>query len=101
MPKVKAHLQELEELCRRHGVARLDIFGSSRDRAYHRRDHDLDFLVQFKPMDPEAHAQAYLGLLGDLQDLFDCRIDLVEEGAISNPYFREGVEGSRRKLYEA
>ena len=42
---------------------------------------DLDFLVEFQPLTPVEHADAYFGLLLALEDMFRHPIDLVEEGA--------------------
>lgn len=62
---------------------------------------DVDFLVVFKPLDPAAHAQAYLGLLGDLQDLFLRDVDLMETEAVRNPFFLQSMAEHRAVLYAA
>lgn len=92
---------ELARLCARCGVARLELFGSAaRGDAVPGRS-DLDFLVRFLPCAPEEHADRYFAFLAALQDLFVCDIDLVEIGAIRNPYFKEAIEASRTLLYAA
>lgn len=47
------------------------------------------------------HADADFGLHAELKELFHRDVDLVELGAIKNPYFREAVEESRAPLYGA
>jgi hypothetical protein len=62
---------------------------------------DLDFLVHFQDMSPGEHAEAYFGLLEDLQDLFQQPVDLVEVKAIANPYFLESINRTRKVVYAA
>ena len=61
----------------------------------------MDFLVDFEPMSPRDHAQAYFGLMEDLQHLLGVRADLVEAGASRNPYFQEAVRNTQVVLFEA
>lgn len=99
-PVVAEHAAELERLCRLHRVQRLDLFGSAATGAYRPDESDLDFLVEFQPIDSHrAYANAYFGLLEGLQGLFGRPIDLVVESTIDNPYFRETVEESRTPVY--
>ena len=42
-----AHLAEIPDLCRRFGVARLELFGSAASGAFDPQRSDLDFLVEF------------------------------------------------------
>ncbi|MCY4623948.1 MAG: nucleotidyltransferase domain-containing protein [Chloroflexi bacterium] len=92
---------ELEELCRRCRVLRLDVFGSATDARRFRPESDLDFLVEFHPTLVSGRADAYFDLLFGLQDLFGRTVDLVMASAIHNPYFRESVEESRELVYAA
>ena len=89
----------LRDLCRSFGVARLEVFGSAAGGAYQPGKSDLDFLVTFHPCTPADHADRYFGLLAALENLYSSRVDLVEDKAISNPYFRRGVDSSRELLY--
>jgi hypothetical protein len=51
-------------------------------------------------MSPREHAEAYFGLMEDLQSLLGLAIDLVEVGASRNPYFQEAVRNTQVVLYE-
>jgi len=93
--------QKLVNLCQRFHVSRLDIFGSGSRDDFDPLSSDLDFLVVFELLDPKAHADAYFGLLQELNDLFSRNVDLIELEAINNPYFLEAVEESRSLLYAA
>lgn len=92
---------ELEELCRRFRVKTLEVFGSAADGAWDPVHSDLDFLVEFLPLDDGRTAPDYFGLLHALEDLFRRKIDLVMDRAVRNPYFRRGVDQTRRMIYAA
>ena len=91
----------LEDLCRRYQVRRLDIFGSAAGGGFDPETSDLDFLVEFHPLRENEYADAYFGLLEDLKTLFQREVDLVVDSAVKNPYFRESIERSRKRLYAA
>jgi predicted nucleotidyltransferase len=93
--------ERLLALCRKYGVRRLDVFGSAATGDFDERSSDIDLLVDFEDMPFADRADAYLGLLTGLEALFGRPIDLVEVGAIRNPYIRQDIEQSRTLLYAA
>jgi hypothetical protein len=93
--------EELNQLCERFKIRRLELFGSAADGTFDPETSDLDFLVEFLPLNPGEHFDAYFGLLEALQELFQRRIDLVETGAMRNPYFIRRVNESRTTIYAA
>jgi len=93
--------QEFERICRRHRVQRIELFGSATGAAFDPARSDLDFLVTFQDLDFNHYADAYFGLLEDLQALFQRPVDLVVPSAITNPYFRQAVDSTRTLLYAA
>jgi hypothetical protein len=95
------HQSDLEALCRRYGVRRLELFGSAAVEAEGSGKSDLDFLVEFDALPPGGHADAYFGLLESLQALVGKPVDLVVISAIRNPFFLQSVERTRTLLYAA
>lgn len=93
--------EALEGLCREHRVRRLEVFGSAADGTFDPERSDLDFLVEYFPLAPGEHYEAYFGLLEDLQGLFGRKVDLVEAGAMRNPYFIRRVNESCKLVYAA
>jgi uncharacterized protein len=98
---IEAKRPELIELCRRHKVRKLELFGSAVGDRFNPETSDLDFLVDFDSNPPAESARCYFGLLFALQDLFDRDVDLVETAAIRNPYFLLSVARDRVLLYAA
>ena len=83
---------EIQRLCGRHHVQRLALFGSAATGEHCPGASDYDFVVEFPPLPAGAYADAYFGLLEDLEQLFDGPVELVVGSAIRNPYFRQSVE---------
>ncbi len=76
----------LAEICRRHGVAKLEVFGSAaRGADFDPRRSDVDFLDTFQPAARNDLA-AFDDLKESLEAFFGRPVDLVE---------REAVEASR------
>lgn len=98
---VQAKLGAIVELCGRHSVCRLALFGSAVRDDFDPERSDLDFLVDFEPLPPARHADAYFGLLADLETLFERPIDLVESSALRNPYRRREIEATQVLLHAA
>jgi predicted nucleotidyltransferase len=93
MPEV-----EIADICRRHQVRELSVFGSAA-RGEMRPDSDIDLLVDFLP-------GARPGLLGvsammrDLSALLGRRVDLAVKPALK-PTIRAGVLADARLIYAA
>jgi len=101
-PTVASHLAALADLCAKYKVRRLALFGSGTSERFDaEKGSDLDFLVEFEPRSPRAHAEAYFGLMEDLQRTLGVPVDLVEAGASHNPYFQEAVRNTQVVLFEA
>jgi uncharacterized protein len=98
---VEHKMRELKALCERRGVERLALFGSALRDDFDPEKSDLDFSVEFSTMSPERHAEAYFGLLDDLEGLFGRRVDLLEIRAVRNPYLRRSIEEEQETVYAA
>jgi predicted nucleotidyltransferase len=98
---LEGHRPELVELCRKYRVRRLDVFGSAARGDFNEHLSDVDLLVEFDDMPHADRADAYLGFLMAVEALLRRRVDLVELGAVRNPYLRRGIEESRELVYAA
>ena len=99
IPIITQHTDDIAEICRRHHVKRLEVFGSAASGNFNPSSSDLDFLVEFQLLPPAKHADTYFGLLNDLQSIFGRSIDLIEDKAIENHYFRQSVDATRETVY--
>ena len=100
--EVEEQAKTIEKLCRRFHVRRLELFGSAASGGgFDPRSSDLDFLVEFDDLKPNEYADAYFGLLEELQRIFRRNVDLVVSRSIKNPYLLESIRQSRTLLYAA
>jgi hypothetical protein len=100
-PEISLKRDQLAELCRRHRVRRLAVFGSARREDFDRGRSDLDFLVEFEALPPGAYARTYFGLLEALKQLYGRPVDLLEAGSVRNPYLRQEIEATQETVYAA
>jgi predicted nucleotidyltransferase len=97
-PRIKIPDQELADVCRRHHVRQLALFGSVL-RDDFRPDSDIDVLVEFEP-------QAHIGFLAlsrlqrELAALLQRPVDVVPRDGLK-PLIREEVLSSAEVLYAA
>ncbi len=94
------NIAKVREACGRYRVVSLELFGSAVE-ADAQRVNDLDFLMECEALPPTKHADAFFGLLADLEDIFEKPVDLVELSAVSNPYFQKSLMESKVSVYAA
>jgi predicted nucleotidyltransferase len=98
---VERNLEEIAHLCRRYRVRKLAAFGSILRGDFDPARSDVDFLVDFEPVPVEERMRNYLGLREALASLLSRPVDLVEDGAIRNPYILKSVVEQEHVLYAA
>lgn len=92
--------RRLAELCEKHHVVRLELFGSFVNDAA-TPESDLDVLVTFEP-----GAQIGLGIVAlqqELEELFGRQVDLLTRDSVersANKYFRHFTLRRTEPLYE-
>jgi uncharacterized protein len=91
---------EIALLCERYGVRRLEIFGSAaRGSDFDPASSDADFLVEFQPGSGIGPLKAFFDLRTDLTNALGRPVDLVEAGAVRNPYVLQNINGGRELIY--
>ncbi len=98
---IEQHLDAIRAACRRHGVARLEIFGSAADSAaFDPERSDADFIVAFqKGASLGPWLASYFNLRDDLQLALGRPVDLVMQGAMQNPHFLRHANRTRQVIY--
>ena len=91
---------ELVELCRRHGIIRVEVFGSAaRGTDFDPQTSDADFLVEFRFENGRAPLRQYFNFAEALRQTPGRSVDLVESDSIRNPYLRAAIDNSRELVY--
>ena len=100
IPLVATRKRQIRNLCQRHHVKRLDVFGSAVNGDFRPDESDIDFLVEFDDSPEGQRFETRFQLTEELKALFGRSIDLVDDSAIQNPYFRDEVDQTRETVYE-
>ena len=98
---LERNLEEITRLCSIYGVRRLAVFGSILREDFDPQRSDADFLVVFEPVSVAIRMKNYLGLRDALTSLLSRPVDLIENGAIRNPYILKSVAEQEQVLYAA
>lgn len=85
-------------LCKKYQVSTLSAFGSV-TRTDFNSESDIDFVVDFKENDPFAYTNLYFQFKEKLEKLLMRPIDLVEDRAINNKYFRKELDETKTLIY--
>jgi len=98
---IERHRPQIEALCRKYRVRRLDLFGSAASGEFDPATSDVDFFYEFDPDDMEGLADRYFNLIEDLERLLGRKVDLVSSKYTTNPYFLQVANRHRVTLYAA
>jgi len=95
---IEKNIDKLINLCKKYKVTKLYVFGSVITGKF-TKESDIDLLVTFDDIDIHNYADNYFDLKFSLEDLFKRKIDLLEEKAIKNPFFKKSINNSKELIY--
>jgi len=95
---IDLNIDKIRDLCYKHKVARLFVFGSVLSDRF-KKNSDIDFIVDFREIDVYDYANNYFDLKFSLENILKRNIDLLEDKAIKNPYLRQSIDSSKQLLY--
>ena len=98
MKLIKNNIQKIIDLCKRHKVHKLFVFGSVLTDRFN-DDSDVDLVVDFNKTEVEDYFDNYFDFKYSLQDLLGREIDLLEEQTIKNPYLKKNVDSTKMLIY--
>ena len=96
MIRIEQFRQRIQKICRDLSLERLDIVGSAAREDFS-ADSDVDVLVNFGK--DEGLFSRYFDLKERLEEIFERPVDVIEERAVKNPYFKRMIEKDRIKIY--
>ena len=98
MTLLDKHIIDISKLCADHKVKQLYAFGSVLSTKFN-HESDVDLVVDFDPIDLSLYADNYFDFKFSLQNILNRPIDLLEDKAIKNPYFRQTLNQQRQLIY--
>lgn len=97
-PLIENNREAISELCRLHGVRKMEVFGSILRADFDPQRSDVDVLVEFGEEFANSFAN-FLDLKESLEALFERPVDLLELRAIRNRRLRYYIEQSKSPVY--
>lgn len=98
MNLIEENIDKLKKLCSIYKVSKLYVFGSILNKNF-KKNSDIDFIVSFNNIELEKYADNYFDFKFSLEDLFNRKIDLLENQAVKNPYLRQSIDTSKELIY--
>ena len=100
-PAIAQHRPAIAAICQRYGIRRLEVFGSAaRANDFDPAHSDADFLVEFAS-GVQPGLNAIFGAKADLEALLGRGVDLVEPGAVRNPYVLANINRHHEIIFSA
>jgi len=81
-------------------VKKFYLFGSALTARFDENDSDIDVLVETEDIPPEEKGEYLIALWGDLERLFNRKVDLLTENSLRNPYLAREIEQTRKLIYD-
>jgi predicted nucleotidyltransferase len=91
-------IDDLRQLCIRYNVDKMYLFGSALNSCFNEQS-DVDLLVKFKAFDLSKYFDNYMDLKENLENLFERKVDLVEEQSLRNPILINAINKSKKLIY--
>ena len=93
MQLIELNLDKIRALCEKHKVAKLWVFGSILTPHFN-DNSDVDFSVVFHDL-----FLTFFDFIDELQQLLGRKVDLVDETAVKNSYFKQELDTTKRLIY--
>lgn len=100
MKLIELNLQRINELCHKHKVKTLDVFGSILTDRFNEQS-DVYLLGDFDATDHDKwdYVTNYFDFRDSLERLFGRKVDLIEKGSLRNIYFIDNVNRTKQMIY--
>ena len=98
MNVIEQNINTIIKLCESHKVSHLYVFGSILTNHFSEKS-DIDLIVSFNNIELLKYADNYFDFKFSLEDILQRPIDLLEEKAIKNPYFKQSIDKQKKLIY--
>ncbi len=93
------HMEAIGQLCTKHHVDKLYLFGSAAKGEPIPLLSDIDFLVKFKEFSLKYYFENFLTLKESLENILKRKVDLIEQQTLKNPVLIRSIEKSKILIY--
>jgi predicted nucleotidyltransferase len=96
-PRLPFSKRKIAEFCKRWGIVEFCLFGSVLRDDFN-PDSDIDVLVTFMP-DAQVSLFDMVQMQLELKVIFSHDVDLVEKASLKNPYRRNEILQTAKRVY--
>ena len=94
--------EEIANICKQYNVKYLGLHGSSYDQEnMATEESEINFLVEFFPMELKEYARCYFALEKELGDLFGRVVGILDIGDIPIPGLLQRLTKRKTDIYKA
>jgi predicted nucleotidyltransferase len=103
---IENNKEKINEICKRHYVKNLYVFGSINENFTERSDIDFLYAIDLEKFKDWAtgnydYVENIISLEMELKKLFHRNIDLIPDLEIRNKYLKQSIEETKQLIYAA
>ncbi len=98
MQIIEQNIDQIVALCKKYKVAKLWVFGSILTPRFN-EDSDIDFSVIFHYDKIQDLFVTFFDFIEEMEILLGRKVDLIDETAIKNLYFRKELDKTKYQIY--
>ena len=98
MKLIEINMDKIIALCQKYKVDKLWVFGSILTPRFN-DDSGIDFSVKFHYDKIDDMFVTFFDFIEELQLLLGRQVDMVDETAVKNQYFRKELDRTKKLLY--
>lgn len=98
MKMIEMNMDKIAALCKKYKVAKLWVFGSILTPRFN-DESDVDFSVIFHYDQISDLFLTFFDFIDELQQLLGRKVDLIDETAVKNSYFRKELDRTKQLIY--
>ncbi len=98
MELIKKHSEQITNLCKKHKVIELYVFGSAVSDNFN-SESDVDLLVKFGKVDISNYFDNFMDFKESLELLLNREVDIIEKQTLKNPVLIRSIEKNKMLIY--
>ncbi|MDE5791270.1 MAG: nucleotidyltransferase domain-containing protein [Muribaculaceae bacterium] len=100
MKLIEINLHRIFDICKKFHVKKLWVFGSILTSRFN-KESDVDVCVDFDwtKIALNDSAANFFGFQEALENILGRKVDITDDSAVRNPYFREELNETRQLIY--
>lgn len=95
---ITENLSRISDICRQYNVITLHAFGSILTSGFTNKS-DIDLLVRFNDKEITDMFEHFFDFTYELENLLGRKVDLVDESTVTNSYFLQELNHTKKLIY--